>query len=399
MQFSIVIPTRNRPEMALRAIKSALRQDMPEVEVVVSDNSNAEHVATLENAVRALGDKRVTYVRPPSELAMGPHWEFALGHAHGTYVGYLTDRMAFKRDALGQIERALEEGHSGVIAYSSSGILDVAPPYRLQRPPFSGRLEARDSDWVARLFSRSIAPWGAPCMLNSFAHRDVIWGMQAVYPDLMSSSAPDLSFCMHVLDHVDKFHYLDLPLMISYGHASSNGAGFGTGRLNQSALDFASTLQRQGGLRYAPIHDLYINQNIRANEYCRMKAAQRSGRFEEMELAPYCRELAAELELQGPNAQQSDWDKLNHFMDENHIPRIKPVPWRPAFKVVTQPLLQVASDWFDFNPGNRPVGRFASIDAALEFDESQTMRPNSHESGFLRSRDRFRVAEEGLTVP
>jgi glycosyltransferase involved in cell wall biosynthesis len=103
--FSIVIPTRNRPELAAIAIKSVLRQDFQDFEVVVSDNSSPEDEPELEKVVAKTADSRVRYVRPPAELTMGEHWEFALGHARGEYVGYLTDRMVFTRRSSGASRR------------------------------------------------------------------------------------------------------------------------------------------------------------------------------------------------------------------------------------------------------------------------------------------------------
>lgn len=400
MFFSVVIPTRNRPALAATAIRSALRQDFTDLEVVVSDNSGSPHAAGLEAAIAELADPRVRYVSPPGEMAMGEHWDFALGQARGDYVGYLTDRMAFKRDALALLRSEIKTRHASVISYSSSGILEVAPPYRLQRPPFSGRTETYESSWVVNLLSRSVAPWGAPCMLNSFASRELLAEMKAAYGPVMASVAPDLAFCVHVLDHVDRFSYLDLPLMISHGHASSNGAGFGTGRLNESARDFASMLQRQGGLPYAPIPEIVNNHNIRAHEYRKMRASQRSGRYVELDLSAYCLELAAELDLQGERAQPEDWRRLNEFMQAHGISRTKTVPHQSRLKQAAHPLLQAANDWLGINPLNRAVGKFASVDDALAYDESNPAAPNSRSSGFLRSRDRAKLEAAGIaSVP
>ena len=159
MFFSIVIPTRNRPELAAIAVKSVLHQDLADFEIVVSDNSNEQLAARVAEAVSALADSRVRYVRPPAELNMGAHWEFALHHAQGDYVGYLTDRMAFRPDALSQIRAEILKRGSQVISYSSTGILELERPYRLQRPPFSGRAETFDAPWVVSLMARSVAPW------------------------------------------------------------------------------------------------------------------------------------------------------------------------------------------------------------------------------------------------
>ena len=400
MFFSIVVPTRNRPGIAATAIRSALRQDFADLEVVVSDNSNADAAEKLKATVVEIGDPRVRYVRPPTELAMGEHWDFAVREARGDYVGVLTDRMAFNRNALTRLSQEITTQKADVISYSSCGILEDAPPYRLQRPPFTGRTETHESTWVVGLLSVSVAPWGAPCMLNSFASRTLLAQMESAYGAFMASVAPDVAFCMHVLDHIDSFTYIDLPLMVSHGHATSNGAGLGTGRpLNESTRDFTVMVGRQGGLPYAPIPEILNNPNIRTNEYCRMRARQRSGRFIELDLNAYCKELAAELTLQGDNAPPEDRRRLESFMQANGIAINKVVPHGSRIKQAAQPVLQAANDWLGINPLNRAVGKFASIDDAVAYDDALPARPTSSRSGFLRARDRARLAASGIAAP
>jgi len=236
-------------------------------------------------------------------------------------------------------------------------------------------------------------------MLNSFASRRLLAQMESAYGAFMASVAPDLAFCVHVLDHVDRFRYLDLPLMVSHGHATSNGAGFGTGRLNESARDFAAMIQRQGGLPFAPIPEIVNNHNIRANEYCRMRTRQLSGRFVELDLNGYCHELAAELTFQGPLAQGEDWRRLDDFTKAHGISRSEIVPHQSRLKQTVHPMLQLANDWFGINPLNRAVGKFASVDEAVAYDETHPSRPNSRRSGFLRARDRTRMAAAGIAPP
>ena len=398
MLFTVVIPTRNRPELAAIALQSVLGQDFRDLEVVVSDNSGGQDAARLKAAVREAGDDRVRYVRPPAELDMGDHWEFALGHARGEYVGFLTDRMAFRRDALSDLHREITGRRSEVVSYSSSGILEVQRPYRLQRPPFSGRTETFRSDWVVSLLAHSVAPWGAPCMLNSFASRRLVAAMSSAYGPLMASIAPDVAFSVHALDFVDSFDYVDRPLMVSFGHAWSNGAGFGSGQLNDSAREFFQRVARRGGLPFAPIPEIVNNLNIRANEYCRMRAAQRSGRFVELDMGAYCDELTAELRVQGAKASSEDWARLEQFMRVRDITQSTVIPQRSGLKRLADPVVLAASDWLWINPLNRPVGRFPTVEDALRYDNAHTPKPNSTLSGFLRGRDRARLSSAGVRL-
>ena len=226
--------------------------------------------------------------------------------------------MVFRRDALAEIHDELSQRPSDVISYSGSGLMEESAPFRLQRPPFSGRSEEYETEWVARLLTLSIEPWGSPNMLNSFASHKVLDEMRAAYPDLMTSIAPDVSFRIHVLDHVPRVRFLDVPLMLSYSVASSTGAANTSGRSNDAARDSAARVEKGGGLSFAPIPGIITNHNILTNEHCRMRSQQRSGHFIPVDLPRYCRRLRRELTHLGAGAVA--WRRLETFTRENNVP-------------------------------------------------------------------------------
>src|SRR6187401_1943176 len=95
----IVIPSRNRPDIAPNAIRSVLAEShRDDVQVVVSDNSTIEeNRRLLERACAQLRDDRLHYIRPPAPLPMPDHWEWAMNTAmarfEANHFSVLTDRM------------------------------------------------------------------------------------------------------------------------------------------------------------------------------------------------------------------------------------------------------------------------------------------------------------------
>ncbi|STQ60638.1 putative glycosyl transferase WcaA [Pseudescherichia vulneris] len=65
--ISIYMPTWNRQQLAIRAIKSVLRQDYPHWEMIVVDDCSS-NFEQLEQYVADLNDPRVTYVRNGVQL-------------------------------------------------------------------------------------------------------------------------------------------------------------------------------------------------------------------------------------------------------------------------------------------------------------------------------------------
>jgi glycosyltransferase involved in cell wall biosynthesis len=86
--FSIVIPTRDRPNFLREAIQSALEQEFDDYEIIVSDNStNSE----TEKVVSEFESKKLKYFRTPKPLDMPKSWDFALSKANGKFITFLED--------------------------------------------------------------------------------------------------------------------------------------------------------------------------------------------------------------------------------------------------------------------------------------------------------------------
>jgi glycosyltransferase involved in cell wall biosynthesis len=104
--FTLVYPTRHRPDFIRQALRILAQQRHDRFEVVVCDNY-VDPALSCEQACRDSGLANVVYVRPPRPLGMVENWNHALQFATGTYVSYLTDKMFVLPDALADIEWAI----------------------------------------------------------------------------------------------------------------------------------------------------------------------------------------------------------------------------------------------------------------------------------------------------
>ncbi len=87
---TIGVPTYNRALLVRRAIDSALAQDHPQIEVIVSDNASADGT---EQACRetARTNPRLRYVRQSSNVGAARNFEEVLQLATGDYFMWLGD--------------------------------------------------------------------------------------------------------------------------------------------------------------------------------------------------------------------------------------------------------------------------------------------------------------------
>ena len=90
--FSIIIPTRHRPEFIKESLKHIKTQSYKNYEVIVCDNYTDVSLS-CENYCKKSGIKKMKYVKPTKPVGMVENWNLALNYATGDYILYLTDKM------------------------------------------------------------------------------------------------------------------------------------------------------------------------------------------------------------------------------------------------------------------------------------------------------------------
>lgn len=103
--FSIVIPTKNRPDYLRDSIQSVLLQNFEDFELIVSDNFNEQ---LTQDVISEFSDHpKFKSYRTSEEMNMINHWEFATKKATGKYVLLLADRKVYYQGALKKIHQSL----------------------------------------------------------------------------------------------------------------------------------------------------------------------------------------------------------------------------------------------------------------------------------------------------
>jgi glycosyltransferase involved in cell wall biosynthesis len=129
---SVVIPTRNRPGLVVRAVNSALAQSLAEIEVVVVvDGPDLETLAALA----AIKDPRLHTAALPASVGGAEARNIGVKNAHGKFIALLDDDDEWYPDKL-------------------SRQYDVATRSKLRFPVVTCRIIARrtegDEVWPAR---------------------------------------------------------------------------------------------------------------------------------------------------------------------------------------------------------------------------------------------------------
>jgi hypothetical protein len=209
--FSIVLPTRNRPDLADASLVRALQQTWPDFEIIVLENSDQPSLGSW-----AQRDARVRVVSAPHTLSMPDNWERGLDLARGEYVLYLADK-----DWL--VPHALDELATLVAARSRPAMVNIRKASWVQGEGLrmqtgTGRVATLPSAPVLnRWFSGVIHIHNAPMIYNSIVRRDLIEAVRRRCGGrFFLGCSPDVASSLLLLANMPDYVLLDRIHMMSH---------------------------------------------------------------------------------------------------------------------------------------------------------------------------------------
>jgi len=111
---SIIVPTKNRPQLLKKALKSILNQRYPHFEVIVINDGGLD----VDFIIRELNDSRILYIQYEHSKGPSAARNTALAIAKGKYIAYLDDDDLFYPNHLETLVKALEANPEYELAYT-----------------------------------------------------------------------------------------------------------------------------------------------------------------------------------------------------------------------------------------------------------------------------------------
>ena len=238
---SLLLPTRNRPELCALAVEAALRGLGPDDELVLADNGDAP----LDLPAPSSSDPRLRHLRPdPRPLSMPDNWERALQAARGEWLLLLADKYMLVPGALAALRRRLDAQPSLRLATYGYAVLRQALPPGRDRDPVELRARGGELRWPANLGETDVRgaraqfaalyatlsyPRRHPMLYTALVHRDVIAaGLRR--GRYFVGSCPDVASAAQLLAACDAYLDTHLPLvMVQYpGEAAAWSTGAAT---------------------------------------------------------------------------------------------------------------------------------------------------------------------------
>lgn len=325
-EFSILVPTRNRSEQIAATLVPLAHQTHRDYEIVVSDNSDTDHTdrnAAVVESLKSTVDIRI--VRPDAPLNMLGHWNFALGHTRGTYVGIVTDRMTLLPSALADVRPHLIGG-ANCVSFSHAtlrGPYDVATLH----PPLSAATEEKmDARTVLSLFARGAATKACPRLLNCFTRAAVLARMKHETGEALLGISPDYSFLFNYLARYPSYLHLHRQYLVDHAPQVSNGSAATQNKPNRAFRDFHARMlnEQRDTMALRPLPEDYIFfANIILSEYLLAGRTTPGAKLPPLDPAGIynaCWSQARSIATYGNEATDTALELLEAYRIQNNLP-------------------------------------------------------------------------------
>jgi hypothetical protein len=114
-KVTIGIPTRNRQDYLMLAVRSALAQTYSDIEILVSDNASTDRTLS---SLRAIDDPRLVVLTQPVDIGMAGNFNACLNSASGEFFLMLSDDDLLEPTAVARLVAPLLHGLNGYPAES-----------------------------------------------------------------------------------------------------------------------------------------------------------------------------------------------------------------------------------------------------------------------------------------
>ncbi|MBY0118828.1 glycosyltransferase [Paenibacillus sp. FSL L8-0435] len=265
-RFSIVIPTRNSPNVLKHTLMTCLDQDFHNYEIIVGDNSSDNLTKLL---VEELDSSKIRYYKTVSELKMTDSFNFAISNAEGEYILVLGSDDGMLKHALKTLDDIIFSTNVNILHWNS--VFYCWPDVKLEGQENlihipnipSGRVNLSTIKYseVVKYIGDYQLPYNAMPMLycNAVVHRDIVLELKELTGQVFNGLIPDVYSGFALASIQEEYTHIDAPITIGGSSGKSTGISFVKPNLDNESKkihqDFL-TLNNNGVDRYSIIPDV-----------------------------------------------------------------------------------------------------------------------------------------------
>ena len=206
--FSVILPTKNRPELLSYVIDSILMQDFPDFELIISDNSDDDQSFEL---LKQYQDSRIKYFKTGS-LSMVENWNYGYSQAIGKYFLLIIDKYLMKAHVLSILSAYLNIHPTNLVSWD----IDIEPRHSININYYQGTQEVRcytTTNLLQKVINQDneqdsktdrVLPKGRNCCIPSPLYQNIL----KHNGPLAIGYAPDYTIAFKILfETLEVFHF------------------------------------------------------------------------------------------------------------------------------------------------------------------------------------------------
>ena len=263
-RFSVVVPTRNRPETLRHSLATCLNQDFDDYEILVCDNSDPAGASQVAEIIAEAASSRVRYLPPERPLAMSANWERGLNEASGEYVTVLGDDDGLMPYALRELDRLASSTGAkamrwqrGIYTWPTIGIEGEANILVVTMSRRITEIDGRAQ--IAKVIRFEDGTDSLPMIYCSAIHRDLIAQHRAATGRVFMNVYPDIYSGFGFGYLVGTYLSISTPMNIAgLSHASNGVATLMKEKKTAIATDFSQLNEAFGYRRHPLVPDKMI---------------------------------------------------------------------------------------------------------------------------------------------
>jgi hypothetical protein len=342
---AVVIPTRNRAELAIESVRALLRQRNHALQIFVSDNSSSpQEVQRLERFCRRRLKSGVVYMRPPESLAMATHWDWAmeqaLSRSEATHFTIHYDRMVWKPGEAAELLAVTARHPHSLITYARDQLIDHEQSVVVCQTPWTGRVYKIDTARTIEVVRRGSIPDAAhalPIFSNCLVPRRILEQIRDSFGSICDSTGPDACFLARFCALNENYLHFDRPAGILCATHRSNGLNYLKNKVEGDFKDFLNTSSNQPWLQAAPVPGASLGQNMLYHEYELVRATTAGAKLPPLDIEGCLRELADSLKWVQDAQKRIELHETLKQHGLDHDLAIVPIatfePWQQRFSL------------------------------------------------------------------
>lgn len=224
-RITVLIPTRERSDVLVHALRTVTAQNYDDLVILVSDNASKD---ATRDVVAAANDPRIRYINTGKRLSMSANWEFGLSHVDAGWLTVMGDDDGLMPGAVGDVanhalESDVEAIRSRVCIYDWPSILDRTHG-RMTIPMGSKRSVRSSAQWLTKVLAAKAKYTELPMVYNGgFVRTEVFDRIKSRVGRFFNSAVPDVYAGIAVARNIDHYLFVEKPLALSGTSRHSTG--------------------------------------------------------------------------------------------------------------------------------------------------------------------------------